>query len=81
MFNDAGGPTAAAAAVKRVLGEAALAAWMRIGEIKAETIETAAFTRDSFELALHEARRLTRVSDPSVWFPQLQNSAVVREWS
>lgn len=65
-------PLAAYRLAKTAGDPVALGAWMRIGEIKAETVATATFSRESFELVLHEARGLTRVQDPNVWLPQLQ---------
>jgi HTH-type transcriptional regulator / antitoxin HigA len=65
-------PLAAYRLAKQDADPAALAAWMRIGEIHAAAVETELFDRESFHAALREARALTRVADPNVWFPQLQ---------
>jgi Zn-dependent peptidase ImmA (M78 family)/transcriptional regulator with XRE-family HTH domain len=50
----------------------ALAAWMRIGEIKAADVDTAPFDSDGLQKALQEARTLTRIRDPHEWLPRLQ---------
>ena len=65
-------PLAAYRLARQDADPAALAAWMRIGEIRAAEVETETFDRESFDAALREARSLTRVADPHVWFPQLQ---------
>lgn len=48
----------------------ALAAWLRIGEIKAQQIECRPFDRERFETALREARTLT-VKRPEEYLPRL----------
>jgi HTH-type transcriptional regulator / antitoxin HigA len=50
----------------------ALAAWMRMGELRAAEIETEPFNRDAFREVLRRVRKLTRTADPHDWFPQLQ---------
>jgi IrrE N-terminal-like domain len=65
-------PLAAYRMAKQDADPAALAAWMRIGEIRAAGVATEIFDRESFGAALREARSLTRLTDPNVWFPQLQ---------
>ncbi len=49
----------------------AMAAWLQMGEIRAETIETAPYQRERFMTALHEIRTLT-LSRPEEAIPQLQ---------
>ncbi len=48
----------------------ALAAWLRVGEIEAATIDVEPFDSRRFHDVLHEARGLTRL-DPSEWHPAL----------
>jgi HTH-type transcriptional regulator / antitoxin HigA len=50
----------------------ALAAWMRMGELRAAEIETGPFDRNAFRDVLHKVRELTRSRDPHDWYPQLQ---------
>jgi Zn-dependent peptidase ImmA (M78 family) len=52
----------------------ALAAWMRIGELRAADVETEPFDRTEFREALDEARHLTRIRDPHDWLPKLQET-------
>ena len=49
----------------------ALAAWMRIGELRAGEVAAKPFDRERFRRVLEEVRRLTRETDPEVWCPQL----------
>ncbi len=49
-----------------------LAAWMRIGELGAASIETGPYNRDEFRAMLPRARELTTITDPNDWFPKLQ---------
>jgi HTH-type transcriptional regulator/antitoxin HigA len=49
----------------------ALAAWLRIGELRAEGLAIGTFDRSRFRDALLDIRRLTLVSEPHVWLPQL----------
>lgn len=49
----------------------ATAAWLRIGEIKAASIETTPFDKSLLQDCLPSLRELTRVADPNVWQPQL----------
>jgi HTH-type transcriptional regulator / antitoxin HigA len=51
----------------------ALAAWLRIGELRAQDIDCSAFSRRGFRSVLGEIRRLTQVRDPATWLPQLQS--------
>jgi HTH-type transcriptional regulator/antitoxin HigA len=48
----------------------ALDAWLRVGELRAATIECKAFDSEQFVSALHDARELTR-EDPQVWQPRI----------
>jgi HTH-type transcriptional regulator/antitoxin HigA len=50
----------------------ALAAWMRIGELRAGEVAARPFDRERFRRVLEEVRRLTRETDPEVWCPQLE---------
>lgn len=49
----------------------ALAAWMRIGELRAGEVPAKPFDRERFRRVLEEVRGLTRETDPEVWYPQL----------
>ena len=50
---------------------AAVAVWLRMGEIEAAEIDCAPWDRSRFEEVLRQARGLTRVGDPTVWQPKL----------
>lgn len=50
---------------------AAVAVWLRMGEIEAAEIDCAPWNRSRFKEVLRQARDLTRVSDPTVWQPKL----------
>ena len=50
---------------------AAVAAWLRQGEIEAEQLRTAGYRRSTFRRALREVRELTLEPDPEVFMPQL----------
>jgi plasmid maintenance system antidote protein VapI len=50
----------------------ALAAWLRRGEIEAETVACEPWDQNAFIGALKEARKLTRVKDPAVFIPRLR---------
>jgi len=50
-----------------------IAAWVRLAEIEAESVETAAYDAPRFQLALDDLRKLT-VSDPQVFVPTLQQT-------
>jgi addiction module HigA family antidote len=50
----------------------ALAAWLRIGELKAQHIDHEPFSRTGFKASLDEIRSLTRISDPAQWLPRLR---------
>ena len=50
---------------------AAVAVWLRMGEIEAAEIDCAPWDRSRFKEVLREARDLTRVGDPTVWQPKL----------
>lgn len=51
---------------------AAVAAWLRIGEIVSAEIHCRPFDKQELTARLSDVRSLTRESDPSVWFPKLQ---------
>lgn len=51
---------------------AALASWIRIGELKAEAMQLAAYDKEAFRSALPQIRDLTRVVDPADWLPRLE---------
>jgi HTH-type transcriptional regulator/antitoxin HigA len=50
----------------------ALAAWMRIGELRAADADTAPFDRARLRDVLEDARALTVEADPRVWRPLLE---------
>lgn len=50
---------------------AAVAAWLRIGEIKAASIDCAQFDRTGLVALIEDLRRLTRDPDPQSWWPIL----------
>lgn len=50
----------------------ALAAWLRIGEIRAQDVELPPFDRTRFRDALPRIRSLTTIEDPRIWVPDLQ---------
>jgi addiction module HigA family antidote len=49
----------------------AVAAWLRIGEIKATPVECKPFSRGGLSDAIGELRALTRDPDPTHWWPTL----------
>ena len=49
----------------------AVAAWLRIGEIKAAELECKPFSRVKLKGILADLRAMTRISDPEKWFPKL----------
>jgi HTH-type transcriptional regulator / antitoxin HigA len=51
---------------------AALAAWLRIGEIHAGQLDLHSFDRAKFRASLSKVRELTVVEDPAAWLPQLK---------
>ncbi len=51
----------------------ALDAWLRVGELRAATIECKPFDSERFIAALHDARKLTR-DKPDVWQPRITES-------
>ena len=51
----------------------AVAAWLRIGEIRAASIECAPYDRSALTSRLDELRALTMAPSPSVWLPTLVN--------
>ncbi len=51
---------------------AAVAAWLRQGELEAEKIDCAPWNAQHFQAALSEIRGLTREKDPEVFLPELQ---------
>ncbi|MTK05181.1 HigA family addiction module antitoxin [Micromonospora sp. CP22] len=50
----------------------ALAAWLRIGEIRADRAELPPFNRTKFRDALPRIRTLTTIDEPETWLPQLE---------
>ena len=50
---------------------AAVAVWLRMGEVEAAEIDCAPWDRSRFKEVLRQARGLTRVGDPAVWQPKL----------
>lgn len=50
---------------------AAVAVWLRMGEIEAADIDCAPWNPSRFEAVLSQVRDLTRVGDPTVWQPEL----------
>jgi HTH-type transcriptional regulator / antitoxin HigA len=50
--------------------EYALAAWLRVGEIRAGEIDCAPYDRPRFQKVLRDVRPLTRL-DPQDWYPRL----------
>lgn len=51
---------------------AAVAAWLRIGEIEAAEITCRPFEKQALIGQLGELRKLTREPDPAAWFPRLR---------
>lgn len=51
---------------------AAVAAWLRQGELAASRLQTAPWSREKFESLLPSLKALTRIKDPSEFLPQLQ---------
>lgn len=49
----------------------AIAAWLRVGEIRATDVRCPDFDKTAFRAALREVRGLTRIEDPNLWLPQL----------
>lgn len=56
---------------------AAVAAWLRQGEIEAGRIQCREWDERRFEEALREVRALTREKDPSVFLPKLQRACAM----
>lgn len=52
----------------------ALAAWLRIGELQAADLMRKPFNGPAFRSALLDIRGLTKVDDPKVWLPALQQA-------
>ncbi len=52
--------------------QGSVTAWLRHGEIKAETIGTKAFNKTVLESNLAEMRNLTQESNPSIFLPRLE---------
>jgi HTH-type transcriptional regulator/antitoxin HigA len=50
---------------------AALASWLRIGEIRAEQLDLHAFDRTKFRASLNAVRELSVIEDPAQWLPIL----------
>lgn len=50
---------------------AALASWLRIGEIHAERLDLQPFDRAKFRASLSNIREMTIVEDPAQWLPRL----------
>lgn len=51
---------------------AALASWIRIGELRADEIQLQPYSSDLFRSALPHIRSLTRVEDSAAWLSQLE---------
>ena len=49
----------------------AVAAWLRIGEIEASSIECRPFDKSALRASLSDLRALTRETEPDRWWPQL----------
>lgn len=49
----------------------AVAAWLRVGEIRAAEVRCPPFDKSAFRSALREARGLTAIEDPEIWLPRL----------
>lgn len=49
-----------------------VATWLRAGELQASQVECAAFDRDKFMAAVHEARSMTVEREPSDYLPKLR---------
>lgn len=52
---------------------AAAAAWLRQGELAADQLQTATWSREGFERLLPKLKPLTRVSEPTKFLPELQS--------
>lgn len=52
---------------------AAVATWLRKGEIEGKKIECKNWNAQKFKSALENIRQLSRIKDPNVFIPQLQN--------
>ncbi len=52
----------------------AIAAWLRIGELKAAQLSCEPFNKAALQAELQTLRQLTRDPDPSSWWPQLQQT-------
>lgn len=52
----------------------ALAAWLRIGELRAAGLMRKPFNGPAFRSALLDIRGLTKVDDPNVWLPALEQA-------
>lgn len=50
----------------------AIAAWLRIGELKAAQVSCEPFNKAALQAELQTLRRLTRDPDPNSWWPKLQ---------
>jgi HTH-type transcriptional regulator/antitoxin HigA len=50
----------------------ALAAWLRIGELRAEDLQCEPFDRGRLRAAVSELRALTLIQDPATWLPLLR---------
>lgn len=51
---------------------AAVAAWLRQGELQSQSIQCADWNVDQFKKSLIEIRALTRIKDPAVFLPKLK---------
>ncbi|MBP7252017.1 MAG: ImmA/IrrE family metallo-endopeptidase [Alphaproteobacteria bacterium] len=51
---------------------AATFAWLRYGELQATDINCKPWNKEKFKDALHDIRKLTKISDPKVFLPKLQ---------
>lgn len=71
MWTDSA-PLAAYRVAKQQGDPVALAAWMRLGELRAAEVDTDPFDRERFRAVLPEVRKLTRIADPHEWLPKVQ---------
>jgi HTH-type transcriptional regulator/antitoxin HigA len=67
-------PTAYRTSKAFVSDPGAVAAWLRIGELRAATIDCDPFDRTALAELLDKLRELTTVDDPRVWSPDLVQS-------
>ena len=55
----------------------AVAAWLRVGEIRATNVRCAAYDKGTFRTSLQRIRQLTTIVDPKDWLPQLTHLCAV----